>query len=192
MTVCVAHGVPVFTIGRIDLHRRILASGGEGTVWKRLDQSYEPGRRVTHWLKRKRETTVEAFVTGSKPGTPGHGHADLVGAVEFWPAFVEQALRPALDDLRAAHALPPDPTGLMSHRYLTITGLPPEWVGPHEHRPPTTHFVRPVPFDDRAASPAPAWLAELPAQPTVHASLGTVFTTVPGLYEDVDFVDEHG
>ena len=114
----------------------------------------------------------------------GLPHA-LVGAVEFWPAFVEQALRPALDDLRAAHGLPPDPAGQMSHRYLTITGLPPEWVGPHEHCPPTTHFVRPVPFDDRAAGPAPAWLAELPEQPTVHASLGTVFNAVPGLYEAI-------
>ena len=86
--------VPTFTIGRLDIHRRILDSGGEGTVWKRLDQPYEPGRRVTHWLKRKRETTVEAFVTGFKPGTPGHGHEDLVGAVEFSTRQTDGSVRP--------------------------------------------------------------------------------------------------
>jgi ATP-dependent DNA ligase len=75
--------VPSFAIGRLEIHRRILETGGEGTVWKRLDQPYESGRRVGHWLKRKRETTIEAFVTGFKPGTPGHGNENQVGALEF-------------------------------------------------------------------------------------------------------------
>ena len=75
--------VPMFTIGRLSIHRRILDAGGEGTVWKQLDQPYEPGRRVGHWIKRKRETTIESFVTGYKPGTSDHGHGHLVGAVEF-------------------------------------------------------------------------------------------------------------
>lgn len=75
--------VPTYSIGRLAIHRQILAAGGEGTVWKQLDQPYEPSRRVAHWLKRKRETTVEAFVTGFKRGTPGHGHEDRVGALEF-------------------------------------------------------------------------------------------------------------
>jgi len=86
--------VPTFTIGRIDIHRRILDAGGEGTVWKSLDQPYEPGRRVGHWLKRKRETTIEAFVTGFKPGTPGHGHQDLVGALEFSTRQTDDPVRP--------------------------------------------------------------------------------------------------
>jgi ATP-dependent DNA ligase len=86
--------VPVFTIGRIDIHRRILDTGGEGTVWKRLDQPYEPGHRVGHWLKRKRETSVEAFVSGFKPGTPGHGHEDLIGALEFSTRHSDESVRP--------------------------------------------------------------------------------------------------
>jgi len=85
--------VPVFTIGRLAIHRRILDAGGEGTVWKSLDQPYEPGRRVGHWLKRKRETTIESFVTGFKPGTPGHGHQDLVGALEFSTRHTDESVR---------------------------------------------------------------------------------------------------
>lgn len=86
--------VPTFTIGRLSIHRRILAAGGEGTVWKQLDRPYEPGRRVDHWLKRKRETSVEAFVTGFKPGTAGRGHEDLVGALEFSTRHADGSVRP--------------------------------------------------------------------------------------------------
>ena len=86
--------VPFHTIGRIEIHRRILNAGGEGTVWKRLDQSYEPGRRVTHWIKRKKETAMEAFVTGFKPGISGHGNEDLVGALEFSTRHTDESLRP--------------------------------------------------------------------------------------------------
>ncbi len=75
--------VPAFVIGKGAVHRRLIEREGEGTVWKRLDGLYEPGRRVTHWLKRKRGVEVEAFVTGWKPGGEGNGHAHLVGAVEF-------------------------------------------------------------------------------------------------------------
>jgi ATP-dependent DNA ligase len=48
-----------------------------------LSQSYHPGKRVRHWLKRKKGIDVEAVVTGFKPGTAGKGNANLVGAVEF-------------------------------------------------------------------------------------------------------------
>lgn len=75
--------VPTFSVGKLAVHRRILDAGGEGTVWKQLDQPYESGRRVGHWLKRKRELTTEAFVTGFKPGNPGRGNEKLIGAVEF-------------------------------------------------------------------------------------------------------------
>lgn len=86
--------VPSFSIGRKSIHSCILDAGGEGTVWKRLDQPYEPGRRVDFWLKRKREITVEAIVTGYKPGNPGNGHENLVGALEFSLQQANQPLRP--------------------------------------------------------------------------------------------------
>lgn len=75
--------VPSFAIGKGEIHRRVIESGGEGTVWKRLDGRYELGRRVRHWLKRKSEVRLEAFVTSFKPGDQGNGHAHLIGAIEF-------------------------------------------------------------------------------------------------------------
>ena len=75
--------VPCFVIGKVAVHQRIIAAGGEGTVWKRLNEPYELGRRVNHWIKRKRGVEIEAFVTGFKRGTPQRGHANMIGAVEF-------------------------------------------------------------------------------------------------------------
>ena len=75
--------VPSFAINKRAIHDRVIATGGEGTVWKKADEQYQPGRRVRHWIKRKRDIQVEAFVSGFKLGTPGRGHSHLVGAVEF-------------------------------------------------------------------------------------------------------------
>lgn len=73
--------VQSYMVAKGNVHRSILGAGGEGTVWKRFDQAYEPGRRVKHWLKRKRGIEVEAFVTDCKAGN--NGHTGLVGAIEF-------------------------------------------------------------------------------------------------------------
>ncbi len=73
--------VPSFVVNKPDIHRRILAAGGEGTAWKRADAPYEPGRRVEHWIKRKATVEIEAVITGFKQGNDGHAH--VVGAVEF-------------------------------------------------------------------------------------------------------------
>lgn len=75
--------VPSFAVNKRAIHDGVLEQGGEGTVWKKADESYEPGRRVKHWLKRKRDIRVQAYVTGFKLGTPGRGHSNLVGAIEF-------------------------------------------------------------------------------------------------------------
>lgn len=75
--------VPSFEVDKAAVHERIIEQGGEGTVWKNIHQPYEPGRRVKHWIKRKRSLETEAFVSGFKPGTPGHGNSHLIGAIEF-------------------------------------------------------------------------------------------------------------
>jgi len=64
-------------------HELVLAEGKEGTVWKDLSRPYQPGKRVGHWLKRKKGLEVVAVVTGFKPGTASKGNERLVGAVEF-------------------------------------------------------------------------------------------------------------
>ncbi len=73
--------VPSFVVNKPAIHRNIIARGGEGTVWKKADARYEPGRRVSHWIKLKAGVQVEAFVSGFKPGN--NGHTGMVGAVEF-------------------------------------------------------------------------------------------------------------
>ncbi|WP_337175411.1 hypothetical protein [Paludisphaera sp.] len=85
--------VPTYVAAKAAFHDRIVESGGEGTVWKRLDSPYEPGERSRLWLKRKAELTVEAVVIGSKPATPGKGHEGLVGAVEFGRRGADGAMR---------------------------------------------------------------------------------------------------
>lgn len=65
------------------VHELLLAEGKEGSVWKALSQPYQPGKRVRHWLKRKKGLEVEAEVTAFKLGTEGKGNADLIGAIEF-------------------------------------------------------------------------------------------------------------
>jgi len=86
--------VPSFVVSKPAVHRSIVAAGGEGTVWKKADQPYEPGRRVSHWLKRKRELQVEAFATSCKAGAAERGHADAIGAVEFSVRSTSGAVEP--------------------------------------------------------------------------------------------------
>jgi len=86
--------VPTGLVGKRAIHDRVIEAGGEGTVWKRRDQPYEPGRRVKHWLKRKRTTEVEAFVTGFKTGSVDHGHRHLIGALEFSTREANGSTRP--------------------------------------------------------------------------------------------------
>lgn len=73
--------VPSFVVNKPAIHRNIIARGGEGTVWKKASAPYEPGRRVSHWIKLKAGIQVEAFVSGFKPGN--NGHSGLIGAIEF-------------------------------------------------------------------------------------------------------------
>ena len=62
--------------------RRVLASGGEGVMLKRLDNRYEPGKRSWAWVKVKPFTTLDCFLTGEyKPGK--NSRTGTVGAVEI-------------------------------------------------------------------------------------------------------------
>lgn len=86
--------VPTDTTDKLIVHEQLIASDVEGSVWKKLDQPYQPGKRAKHWIKRKRGIEVEAFVSGFKPGNPGRGNRSLVGAVEFSVQDDAQGSRP--------------------------------------------------------------------------------------------------
>jgi MGT family glycosyltransferase len=102
-----------------------------------------------------------------------------------WHAFPGEVSKPALDPLRTAHGLPTDPDLAMLHRGLTLACLPPSFLGPDLTIPPGTHFLRPEPFDRPGGETLPSWVDELPPQPTVHASLGTIFHRTPGVFEAI-------
>lgn len=65
------------------LHEASLAAGFEGTVAKRKDSIYQPGRRSPHWLKYKAVSTAEFMVGGF---TKGKGQRAALGALllGFW------------------------------------------------------------------------------------------------------------
>lgn len=86
--------------------------------------------------------------------------------------------REQLERLRLLQGLPPDPTMAMPFRYLHLAAEPPGLAGPADPPGPTTHLIGAV---DAAVEtqPAPAWLANMPAVPTVYATLGTVMSGRP-------------
>jgi UDP:flavonoid glycosyltransferase YjiC (YdhE family) len=80
--------------------------------------------------------------------------------------------------------LAPDPDNLMPFRHLHICFTPPAWDGGEVPRPANTQFLR----HENATKPGahvPEWVHQLPDQPTVLASLGTVFNTTPGVLEAI-------
>ena len=99
-----------------------------------------------------------------------------------WHDAPGEIARPDLDAVRRAYGLPPDPDLAMLHRYLYLAFVPPAFVGPELVIPRTVHFLRPTGFDHSGDEVLPAGLARLPARPTVHASLGTVFHRTPGIF----------
>jgi len=87
----------------------------------------------------------------------------------------------ALEPLRSAAGLSPDPAADMIYRYLHLSFMPAGFFGPAARFPTTTRFLRHVdaPRPDR---PVPDWWQRRPHQPAVLVSLGTVFFRTPGLY----------
>jgi len=74
--------------------------------------------------------------------------------------------------LRELSGLPPDPDVLMPFRYLHLAAEPPRFRLPDESVGPTAHLLRPVNFES-GDEQLPPWVAELPARPTIYATLGT-------------------
>src|SRR6266851_2346241 len=56
---------------------------------------------------------------------------------------------------------------------------------PEARQLPFSHRIRPVVFDTSGGEGLPLWLDELPDQPIIYATLGTVFNRTPGVLEAV-------
>jgi len=81
---------------------------------------------------------------------------------------------PQMNVLRQQLALPSDPNleTLFRHRYLHFF---PTSYQPLREVLPNARAARPLIFDQAEGQTLPAWFTTLPAQPTVYATLGTVF-----------------
>jgi UDP:flavonoid glycosyltransferase YjiC (YdhE family) len=109
------------------------------------------------------------WAAAERAGIP---HA-TVQVVAWGPGRFDDLISPPLNALRAATGLPPDPALATLFRYLLLYPFPPSLRDPDAPLPPTLRAVR-LTAPEPAPGPAPAWLAALPARPTVYATLGTM------------------
>jgi UDP:flavonoid glycosyltransferase YjiC (YdhE family) len=90
----------------------------------------------------------------------------------------------ALEPLRDAAGLPPDPDAEMIYRYLHLSFMPSAFFGPGARFPATVRFLRHVDAP-RPGQPVPAWWDEHRDRQTALVSLGTIFFRTPGLYDAI-------
>jgi UDP:flavonoid glycosyltransferase YjiC (YdhE family) len=128
------------------------------------------------------EMDFGALVAAERAGVP-YATVVCIGSGAFvWQELVTEPL----NELRAAHGLPPDPNLAMLDRYLVLAPFPPSFRDPENPLPPTGHIIRPVWADAVAGEGEPAWLEELTARPLVYFTLGTIFNLESGdLFERV-------
>jgi len=92
---------------------------------------------------------------------------------------------PELEELRAGLGLAPDPQQRWLERYLYLDPCPDVFQEYPEDVPARRQPIRPSSINDTSGQPPPAWLGQLPDQPTVHVTIGTVFNKRPGILEAI-------
>lgn len=102
----------------------------------------------------------------------GLPHA-VAGVLWLYAPDLQALVSAALEELLAEHGLGDMPAMERAYRYLTLAALPPCWAAQGEVVPATTHWLRPEAFANDGVADV-SMLAGLPAQPLVHANLGTI------------------
>jgi UDP:flavonoid glycosyltransferase YjiC (YdhE family) len=121
------------------------------------------------------EVDFGAMIAAERLGLP-YATVLVIAAGSFVrPEYVAEPL----DQVRADHGLPPDPSLEMLSRYLVLSPFPPSYRDPAFPLPPTAHSFRPLAPTARNGQ-APAWLAQRGDEPTVYFTLGTVFNVESG------------
>jgi UDP:flavonoid glycosyltransferase YjiC (YdhE family) len=119
------------------------------------------------------------FLMAEALGVP---HA--VVQVTAWRPSMHQHAVEALDRLRSGIGLPSDPDPARLFRHLLFIPRPPSLLD-QAALPATAHIIQPLIFDQSGDEQLPAWVDELPDQPLVYATLGTVFNQAPGVLESI-------
>jgi UDP:flavonoid glycosyltransferase YjiC (YdhE family) len=94
-----------------------------------------------------------------------------------------EVIADALNDVRSAFDLPPDPELVMLRRHLVIAPFPASLRDPTTPLPDTAHLIRPAALGDNtsvAATDSTVAFAEAIDGPTVYFTLGTIFNMESG------------
>ncbi len=130
-----------------------------------LCQSWEPDLLVCD------EADHGAMIAAERLGLP---HATVL-VTAAGVLIRAELIDDALNEVRAAHGLPPQRNLEMAYRHLVLSPFPASFRDPRFPLPPTAHpFHSPLP----ARGPAPEWYVE--DRPTVYFTLGTIFNTESG------------
>ncbi len=130
-----------------------------------------------------------AVIAAEHLGVP-HATVAFTTALQGMALFEREAAA-QLDPVRRHWGLAPDPTLAALYRYLYLSYAPPSFSRHEVGRagatevPATLHAIRSQFFDQAAGESLPEWVAQLPAQPTVYATLGTEVGTEAEFYPSV-------
>ncbi len=121
------------------------------------------------------ETDFGALVAAERRGLPFATFIVIAAGGFVRPDVVVEAL----DELRVAHGLDPDPRLEAPGRHLVLAPVPPRYRDPAFPLPATAHHFR---GESRAAGEIarPTWPVTRPDAPTVYFTLGTVFNLESG------------
>ena len=122
------------------------------------------------------ETDFGAVVVAERLELP-HASVLVIAPGSF---IRRELISEALDELRAEHGLPPDPTLAMLSRYLVLSPFPASYRDRALPLPSTAYPVRPVLRQPAGDERVPPWLARLDDRRTVYFTLGTVFHVESG------------
>lgn len=111
------------------------------------------------------------------------GLPDVAVQTVAWRPWLRDAVAKPLDDLRASAGLPADPEGRRAFGRLLLATSPPGYRDSLVPLPLSTKEMRPASFDQSGEERLPAWVDDLPPQPTVYATMGTVVNRTPGVLE---------
>jgi UDP:flavonoid glycosyltransferase YjiC (YdhE family) len=109
----------------------------------------------------------------------------VAGVLWLYPPDLQSLVSDSLEMLLADHGLTGIPAIGRAYRYLTLASMPPDWIGPGEYVPPTTHLLRPEAFanENESEEESSSFCGTWPEHPLVHASLGTIVARHTGLNE---------
>lgn len=128
------------------------------------------------------EIDFGAMVAAEKLGLP-YASVLVIAAGSF---VRQEVVGEALNTVRAAFALPPDPDLTMLSRYLVLAPFPPSYRDPAFPLPATARAIRPLTLGAGSVDNVPIWPVHWPDAPLVYFTLGTVFHVESGdLFERV-------